>query len=169
MSPLSFKKSFVLIFSLMLAILIITPFTESHGTFVGLDGHVGLIDYAEYWRSANPLAGVTYWFGDLMCHQQFSRSLVLNGSQMAICGRDLFALIGLIAGLVMTCFVHPFEESKKTSVIFVSGSFALLIADWAIQYHLGLNVMFTRLVTGFLAGFAVAMLVDIGLMRLNEK
>ncbi|MFA6709991.1 MAG: DUF2085 domain-containing protein [Candidatus Methanomethylophilaceae archaeon] len=153
----------------MLAILIIAPFTESYGTFVNLDGHVGLIDHMEYWKSVNLLAGVTYWFGDLMCHQQFSRSLVLNGSQMAICGRDLSALIGLIAGLVATCFIHPFEERKRVSIFFISGAFTLLITDWSIQYYMGLNVMFTRLITGFLAGFAVAMLVDLGLIRLNEK
>ena len=168
MSPPSFKKLFIFIFFLILIIFIITPFTEKYGTFVDLDGYVGLIDHSELWRSVNLLAGGTYRFGDLVCHQQFSRSLILNGSQMAICGRDFSALTGLIIGLVSVYFIDLSKGEKKWPVIFIIGAFVLLIIDWSVQHMYSLNIMSTRLVTGFLTGIAVAILTDYGLRRLNE-
>jgi len=147
---------------------IITPFTERDGTFVYLDGYVGLIDHSELWSSVNLLAGSTYWFGDLVCHQQFSRSLILNGSQMAICGRDFSALVGLVIGLVSVYFIDFFRKEKKKVLFFILGAFILLTIDWSVQHVYSLNIMSTRLITGFLVGIAVAIMIDYGLRRLNE-
>ena len=49
------------------------------------------------WGEMNPLWAFTYGFGDINCHQKYSRSWVINENQMPVCVRD----IGIFAGAAL--------------------------------------------------------------------
>ena len=63
----------------VLALMILSPLLSPYGAFRGLDGSPGFIDGG--WEGGGP-ASLAYLLGDLVCHQEESRSLILNGSQM---------------------------------------------------------------------------------------
>ena len=148
--------------------LFVTPFLEPYGTFTELDGVIGRMDHSDLWGNVNVLSGLVYGVGDMLCHQTFSRSLVLNGSQVAICIRDLGAAVGLTAGLFAVRFV-PREyiiERRMLAVIIVL--FVPVIIDWSVQFATGFDSSLTRAVTGALAGIAAALFIERALLRMYD-
>jgi len=156
-TPESIRNVILLIFMIIAAALFLSPFFEPSGTFRMLDGSVGVIDHSEIWRSVNPFSGSVYALGDALCHQMESRSLILNGSQMAFCVRDVFNILGMITGLIATFFIpKDFVRHKKMWLIIALLAIPTFI-DWGAQYAFDLNVMFTTAITAIMLGFAIAM------------
>lgn len=164
----SFREAFIVISVLLLISVVVAPFTEMSGSFLDLDGTIGMMDHADLWGHVNIFAGTVYGIGDMLCHQQVSRSLLLNGSQMPFCIRDVSMLIGLVAGLVAIRY-RSISENRKKDAIFVTAAFVLLLTDWTLQYTLGLNIWVTRVLTGIPVGFALALLIDMGLRKLDAE
>ena len=151
-------KSILLILALLcVAALFITPFLSDYGAFRGLDGAVAYIDHLDLWQSKDPVTFVTYTVGDIFCPQMESRSFIINGSQMAFCSRDVSILLGAIMGCLIS-FARP-NIPMRTSLIFLGASFVIMIADWAFQHFSGMDIMFTRVITGILLGCAVASVI----------
>ena len=146
--------------------LIVTPFTEPSGTFRDLDGTVGMMDHWDLWSSVNVLAGAAYAFGDMFCHQIFSRSLVLNGSQVAICVRDIFTMIGMIVGFFAMNLIS--EGTKKERKFIIAAVLLLIpvIIDWTIQFATGFDSALLRAVTGTFLGIAFAMFIEMLVQRM---
>ena len=104
-------RRFLLIFFAVSAILaiasFIVPFLSPYGSFVNLDGTPGVIDHWDIWSSKDPFTMVMYLLGDIFCHQEMDRTVILNGSEMPMCIRDL----GLLTGFMFGCtrnFLEPF-------------------------------------------------------------
>lgn len=137
----------------------VVPFLSPYGSFVDLDGTPGIIDHWDIWHSEDPFTMVLYLIGDVVCHQQMSRTIILNGSQMPICIRDLGLLMGFMIGCLFTSvkFGHPAIYRNARAYVVIS--FTLIFADWAIQHAFDLNIPFTRMVTGLLAGVGFAVIL----------
>lgn len=74
---------------------------------LGEDGSVGLIDYTDnFSKIENSVIRGLYESGDSMCHQKASRSLFLNGNQMAYCSRDLGIFLGMALGVGVAIFMR---------------------------------------------------------------
>ena len=157
--PRRFLFLFFAVSALLTVSVFLVPFLSPYGSFVDLDGRPGVIDHWDIWSSEDPFTMVLYLLGDIFCHQQMSRSVILNGSEMPICIRDLGLLMGFMFGCLFTSlkFGHPaiYRHARAYVVI----SFLMIFADWAIQHAFDLNVPLTRLVTGLLAGAGFAVIL----------
>ena len=97
-----------IIFSL-LALMFIVPFLYAAGTFNNLDGTSGVLDHD--WS----VGQFIYALGDLLCHQEIERSFIINGSQMAMCSRDVGLMTGCAVALASTfnyAGKYPLTERK---------------------------------------------------------
>lgn len=140
---------------LVLIWVISAPLMCATGTLVHLDGSIGQIDHGELWGTLNPVASWIYTLGDFLCHQMESRTFMLNGNELPFCIRDVALLIGFIVGMFMVIFFKM--TRNKTTDTYIICSLALIIFDWAVQHVCNSNVALTRVVTGILAGAAIAM------------
>lgn len=164
MTPERIRIWLIVFFSVVLALFILAPLLCEPGEVNGLDGTPMVPDYFDLWGTLNPVSGLAYAAGDILCHQEASRSFELNGSQLPVCVRDLSALIGLIAGLIAVRFAGERFSSPRFCYPFLAVSFALMIADVVIQNVAGLNVFATRILTGALCGLSVAFVIERWLM-----
>ena len=147
-------------------LLIISPFTEPSGTFKGLDGTVGVMNHWDLWSSVNPMAGAVYAFGDMFCHQMFSRSFVLNGSQTAVCMRDLATMTGMLIGSVAMNFVSEKTVSERRFLIIAVVLLVPAVIDWSVQFATGYDSSASRVITGTLLGIAFAMFIELLVQRM---
>lgn len=152
---LQWREILLILATLALMLLIITPFINLYGRFTSLDGTVGAIDHPELWLNSDPLTMITYFFGDIFCPQIMSRSFILNGSQMAFCIRDVSVLIGIVAGLVFSYTEFSKMIGFRKSILMISYAFIILMIDWAIQHTMGVDVATSRILTGTFFGFAL--------------
>ena len=154
----------IIITSVVLALFVLTPFLMPEGNIIGLDGTPLIMDFGYIWVDLDSLSMFAYGFGDVLCHQQSERSFVLNGSQMAVCVRDLFIVTGFLSGMVFH-FLSGRRMGIRATVVIVASSTLLILADHTIQSVLGLNIPFTRAVTGMLFGIAVSTAVECWFQR----
>ena len=157
--PRRFLSVFFAVSVLLTLSVFLVPFLSPYGSFVDLDGTPGVIDHWDIWSSEDPFTMIFYILGDIFCHQQMSRTVILNGSEMPVCIRDLGLLMGFMFGCLITSlkFGHPAIYRHARAYVVVS--FLLIFTDWAIQHAFDLNVPFTRLVTGLLAGAGFALIL----------
>lgn len=141
--------------AIILIWMIAAPLMCASGALTHLDGQIGQIDHSNLWNALNPIAGSIYTIGDFLCHQMESRTFMLNGNEMPFCTRDVSLLVGFIIGLLLI-IVYNMKRSKTTDTYIVC-SFALIILDWFMQHICNSNVVLTRVITGLLAGAAIAM------------
>ena len=160
---------FFAISAIFSALMFIVPFINADGSFVDLDGTPGIMDHWDLWSKQDILTMILYGFGDMVCHQQMSRTLILNGSEMPICIRDLGLLLGFTIGCAVTTvkFGHP--AIYRHARIYVVISFLLIFTDWLIQHIFDLNVPFTRLVTGLLAGAGFTLIMYCWIITILSK
>ena len=158
MGPRSYTVMFLIISSMLAVCFFTVPYLSPYGSFVGLDGTPGVMDHWDIWSGRDPFTRIIYSIGDIACHQQEARTFILNGSEMPICVRDVGLLLGFIIGCssLLTKVGQAFAERYGKSFTVIS--IILIFTDWVIQHSLTLNIPFTRLVTGLLAGAGFAIL-----------
>jgi len=163
-------RAVLLFFASFLVLMIILPLLYPHGSFAGLDGRAGIIENWNELAFADPLARVFYSMGDLFCHQEWSRSFIINGSQTAFCQRDVSVLAGVVLGLLITDErIGRIYTGKKSclflGVLMISSTFI----EWGIEYGLGADILAARIATGLLAGAGIALLLQHYVTRQYEK
>ena len=141
------------------ALMFITPYLSPAGSFIELDGTPGVMDHWDLWSGKDLITVLMYSFGDIFCHQQMSRTVILNGSEMPVCIRDLGLLIGFLIGCAVTSVRFGSPAIYRNARMYVIVTFILIFADWSIQHIFDLNIPFTRLVTGLLAGAGFALII----------
>ena len=147
----------------------IAPFLSPSGSFLDLDGTVGVMDHSGLWSEQDPFTCAIYSLGDILCHQEEARTIVLNGSEMPVCIRDVGLLLGLMIGSLICLTERGEALISRFGVIHIIVSFTLIFIDWLIQHTFDLNVPSARLATGLLAGAGFAFLVDIWLTRTFDE
>ena len=159
MTPYGLRALLIVLSAVTLALFIFAPFMGGYGEVDGLEGgHPVEPDFFDVWGNLNIVQGSIYAVGDILCHQDASRSFHLNGSQLPVCVRDISALAGLVVGLI-SCMVFG-ELYRKYVYILLAVSFAIMIADVSIQNVFDLNVFVTRILTGAFCGISVAAVID---------
>ena len=159
MSVDGLRALLIAFFVAVLALLVLAPLMIDSGAVDGLEGgHPVEPDFFDVWEDLNPAAGAIYGLGDILCHQDSSRSFHLNGSQLPICARDVSALAGLAGGLILCAFCG--DRLKRYAFILLAVSFSVMIADVIIQNVFDLNVFVTRILTGAFRGISVAIGID---------
>ena len=115
------------------AVIVAVPALMPPGTYAGLDGTPGYMDHD--WHDGLP-SSLIYMLGDLFCHQEESRSFVMNGSQMAFCIRDMGLLIGLAVGLLTGSARVEDMTSRKVPVLALL-MMAVTVVEWVAEHSLG--------------------------------
>jgi len=161
----------VLLFSAaFLMLMIIMPLLYPHGSYADLDGRAGVIDNWSKLAFADPAARAVYSLGDLFCHQEMSRTFIVNGSQMAFCQRDVSVLCGVIIGLFATDkAVLNFYIGKKVFLIAGAAMISSLAIEWYIEYASGTDILAGRVSTGVLAGAGIALVLQYAVTKEYEK
>lgn len=151
------------LFSIALALMLAAPFMAPYGTFTGLDGTAANIDHG--WMG-HGLAGLAYLLGDIFCHQQEARSLILNGSQMPVCIRDTGMLIGLVAGFCASWLLDSKMSDRRWAV---AGSIlvAAMAVEWLVEGRVG-DMPVLRMLSGIVGGFGAALFLSWMLYRDTE-
>jgi uncharacterized membrane protein len=140
----------------LLLLFIAAPLVYPYGTFTHLDGIPSVIDHD--WSQYGAM-GWVYALGDILCHQEFSRSIVLNGSQMPVCGRDVGLLAGLFAGLIGCFWIKSLVGDRKYLII---GLILLLptALEWIAEHVTTLDSMELRIFFGIISGIGAALIVE---------
>jgi len=161
----------ILIFAVVfLMLMIILPLLYPYGSFVHLDGRAGVIDNWAKLSFADPLTRAVYFLGDLFCHEEMSRTFIINGSQMAFCQRDTSILCGVIAGLVLTDeALSRINFGQKLFLILSVIMIISLIVEWLFENFTDMNILAARVVSGLLAGAGIALLLQYSLTKEYEK
>ncbi len=156
-------KRFLLLFFAVSAFLTVSlflvPYLSPYGSFTHLDGTPIVIDHWDIWSSKDPYTAAIYLFGDIFCHQEMDRGLILNGSEMPVCIRDLGLLLGFMTGCLITSLKFGHPAIYRHARVYIVISFLLIFADWSIQHAFSLNVPFTRLITGLFAGAGFSLIL----------
>lgn len=144
----------------------VSPFLLPYGAVQGLDGTPLIMDFWDIWSDMGVVPMVSYALGDILCHQECARSIIVNGSQMPVCVRDVFIMVGFAAvGLALT--FRGADVSLRWAVSLFLVALSLMFIDHTVQSLFVLNVPFTRAVTGAFLGGSVALAVDAWL-RVHE-
>lgn len=159
MTPRGGRLFLATVTSVVLIAFFSAPFILSHGEVNGLSGTPLIMDFAHIWSGMDPISAFAYGFGDILCHQEAERSFELNGSQMPVCVRDLFIILGFLAGLTFF-LLSRYRVSVRGVAVFVLVATVLLFTDHTLQAVLSLNIPLTRAVTGFVFGVAISSIVE---------
>ncbi len=135
------------------------PFLSPYGSFTHLDGTPGILDHWDAWSECDPLTMITYTIGDMICHQQMARTFILNGSEMPVCVRDVGLLMGFMIGSLIVAVFFGNPVICRYARPYVVISFILIFIDWTIQHIFDLNIQFTRMTTGLLAGAGFSLII----------
>jgi uncharacterized membrane protein len=161
----------ILLFSAaFLMLMIILPLLYPYGSFAGLDGSAGTIDNFDKLSSADLLTRAVYLIGDLFCHQEMSRSFIVNGSEMAFCQRDTSILAGVAVGLILTdTAVCRFYTGDKRFLIVGAIMIAATFIEWGIESVFSVDVLLARVGTAIITGAGIALLLQYGVTKEYEK
>ena len=145
---------------------IVLPLLQPSDTLTNLDGSISVIDHADIWDGMDPVSGAFYYVGDMICHQEKSRSFMLNGNQMYVCMRDISLLTGFIIGLLMVLSGSGLpQQMDRRLVTILTVLFLTTPLEWGMEHIFDVDLPLTRCITAVLSG-AVFSLV---LVRLIEK
>lgn len=147
-------------FAIILLLIFAAPFMIESGTLTGLDGRIAIIDHEDLWNGSGAVMGAIYGFGDLICHQMESRTMMLNGNQMPICLRDLGILSGFAAVTLASVFVNDDRIGSKWTWYAALILVAIGLGEWALEYATGFDSSLSRAATGILAGAGLALIVQ---------
>jgi uncharacterized membrane protein len=149
------RIAILIVFSVVLVSVFLTPFTLASGSINNLSGKVGQEDSAKVIDKMNPFAAAVYTVGDYYCDQLSSHSYYLNGNQMAFSSR----VVGIFAGLFMGILVAIIFRPKINGSVLV-GLIPMLV-DWGMQFisaYPSLNLL--RTITGIIAGAAISLFIS---------
>jgi uncharacterized membrane protein len=139
-----------------LALIVTAPFMVPSNTLTDLSGRVGYHDNDLQFSSLSPVPHAIYWIGDAECHQIASRSYFLNGNEMPFCSRD----VGLFIGIAAAFGLMAFYRYKMNPIFAILGIVPIGIDGGlqAVTTYESTNPV--RLLTGFIAGVALALLMS---------
>ena len=163
-------RAALLFFASFLFLMLIIPLLYPYGSFIGMDGRASIIEHWNDTAFADPLSRAIYGIGDLFCHQEQSRSFIINGSQMAFCQRDVSIMIGLSVGLLITDRrIGLIRTGDRMWLIIGILMIASTFIEWGISHVFETDVLAARVATGLLAGAGIALVLQHLMIKQYEK
>jgi len=146
------------------ALVVTAPLMVPSNTLRDLSGVVGFHDNDAQFASLSPLPHAVYWIGDAECHQIAARSFFLNGNELPFCARDVGVFLGVAIGFGFVTFyrykMKPWLALLGLVPIGIDGGLQLVTS------YESSNPL--RVITGFIAGAALALLLAHFLFVINE-
>lgn len=172
------------------ASLFLAPFTVPPRSFYEVDtGGANVLDFGSIWGTFPPYAQFVYTFGDIQCHQMFTRSFALNGNQMPIDARMtsmyVFATFGLIAAMFAAPAPTPgavivnglpasvrrwfsrFRTEHVAALVITIGILPVAIDGFAQLLTPYESTNLTRVLTGIPCGFVGGLLIGAMLVSIR--
>ncbi len=144
-------------------LMVAAPFMAPPGAFRGLDGTPCMIDGG--WEG-HGIASALYALGDVLCHQEEGRCLMLNGSQMPVCVRDLGISVGLCIGFLM-CVLLGYRLSDRRFAVAGVVLVLVMVVEWSVETT-GLDSMALRAMSGVSAGVGASLFLSWLLYRPDD-
>jgi uncharacterized membrane protein len=154
----------LLLSSVWLALVVLSPFMVRANTLLDLSGVVGGHENEYQFVNLNPLPHAIYWLGDAECHQLANRSYFLNGNQMPFCARDVGIFLGLVIGFLAATFVRW----KIPPLLVLIGLVPIAIDGGLQQVTSYESTNPLRIATGLVAGLVLALLLAHFLFVIDE-
>ena len=168
-NPRTYLLLFFAVSAILAAMMFVAPLLSPYASFIDLDGRPGVLDHRDLWSEQDILTMILYGFGDMVCHQEMARTVILNGSEMPVCIRDLGLLLGFSMGCAITAVRFGDPLIYRNARVYVIVSFLLIFTDWLIQRIFSLNIPLTRLITGLLAGAGFSLIIYCWLISVFYK
>ncbi len=146
----------LIVFSIILAMVLVSVAILPSNSTGDLTGVVGSIDNADVTSRMNPISGAIYGIGDVFCHQMLSRSLVVDGNQMPICTRDLGIIFGIVFGMAVAILFDP--RFSPLLLLLMLMPMALDGGAQLLTEYESFNSL--RLITGAIAGAGLALFMS---------
>jgi len=144
-----------------LALMVAIPLTYPYGTFTDLDGRPMMMDNG----FPDMLSTMVYGFGDMFCHQEMSRCIMLNGSQTALCIRDVAIFTGLAAGLLFTTMR---DMNPSTMLLLGIALTPVTGIEWGLEHLLG-DLMPLRALSGVITGIGISLIAQWSVNSMYES
>ena len=141
--------------------LCLSPLAYPYGSMVGLGGTPGIMD-----RPVS-ISELPYALGDLLCHQDPERSIILNGNQMPICIRDVGILLGLSIGMV-ACGAKGFVPRSRVHLFIILALCSVTVIEWCMENYIQLPDVI-RGVSGLVSGLGAGMVGTYAIHSVYEK
>lgn len=146
--------------AIILVLVFVIPSAYPFGTFTGLDGSAGILDHGGMWASKDPVSAAIYGIGDLMCHQEESRSFIVNGSQIAFCKRDTAILAGLVLGSILSDRKLRLLDMSDRRIPYAGiVLIAISVVEWCVEKSMSADVPALRIVAGVASGVGLALII----------
>jgi len=140
---------------------IAAPLLRPFGSVLGLDGSPGIIDHPEIWSGMDSVSKTAYWLGDFFCHQDESRTFILNGNEMPICIRDVALITSVTFGLILAAKFWDLSSGMDRRMTLVCVLLVLITPiEWALEGALNLDVPALRIIVSIPTGIAGAFIVS---------
>ncbi len=102
------------------------------------------------------ISDVLYGGFSTVCHQMESRSLHIAGQQFGVCARCSAIYFAFFAGLLLYPAVRRLGDGRVPSRTWLAVALLPMVIDVALHYSgIHASALWTRLLTGTLAGFAL--------------
>jgi len=164
-------EAYVLLFVALIFFIpaFILPFIQPSGTLLSLDGSINVMDHSDIWVGLDAISSFYYSLGDMICHQEQSRSFVLNDNQMYVCMRDISILGGFMLGLVTTMVKSiPINQFSRTDKVILILLFFSTPLEWVIEKLTDVDLPVSRCATAVVTG-AITAIVLIYLIRRTKN
>lgn len=120
---------------------------------IGLDGSAGVVDHGDLWRQMDPTSHLIYWLGDVGCHQQEARTVIICGSQMPFCIRETMLLIGALIGLGLEVASKREPSNKVLCISLILSSITFI--EWGVKAVTSIDVLAITATTAIISGIGI--------------
>lgn len=139
---------------------LLSPYLAPYGTFIAEGGSPGMMD--GWWRG-HGAASIPYAIGDILCHQEPSRTFMLNGSHLPVCMRDTGMIFGAAIGFT-ACTLSGRSSYPKPFAIVGVVLVLVMLAEWSIETT-GFDSPVLRTASGACAGIGASLFLTWMLYR----
>ena len=159
------NKVFLSLTAIWTLMILTSPLIIANGETGDLSGSVGNYDNKEIINNMNPLSELTYYLGDLNCHQLSHRSYEYNDNQMPFCARD----VGIFAGLTFG-FIFSLGRRIELTIPIIILALTPIGLDGTIQLFTDYeSTNIRRVITGLIAGMVTGISLKIIADSLDKK
>ena len=149
----------ILVATLFFIPALVLPLVNTSGLLTGLDGSINVMDHPDLWAQLDVVSAFFYGFGDMICHQEQSRTFMLNGNEMYICIRDFSLLTGFIIGMILSMIREELTciDRKRTITYLV----LVLITpmEWLMEKFVDADLSVLRCITALITGAVIGIVV----------
>ena len=172
------------------AAIFLAPLTIAPGTVAYQVGGANMMDHMDVWSTLPWYTAAVYAFGDIQCHQIWSRSLWINENQMPLDSRMTSMYIFANFGLLAAVFARPavsagtvimsvmprrlqnalarFGPERAGVIIVVLGLLPIAIDGFTQLWTPYESNNATRILTGIPGGFVGGLLVGAMLVSIRQ-